>query len=55
MDNTATMVTILLNVASDIYFKAKEIQPDLTPENLRDYVARLEAKIEANNRDMGIG
>lgn len=54
MEMNATMVTVLLNIASDIYFRAKEIQPNLTPENLKDHITNLEAQIEAANKDLGI-
>lgn len=50
----ATDVVLVLSVISDIYFRFKAQGVEVTPENIRDHIADLEAKAEANDRAMGI-
>jgi hypothetical protein len=54
MEITATTATIFLNMIADVYFRAKEICPEITPDNIKNYIADLERKAEENNSEMGI-
>lgn len=51
---TATGAAVILNMVSDIYFRAREAGVEITPENIRDHIAGLEEKAKANNEAMGI-
>lgn len=45
---------VAANMISDIYFRAKAAGAEITPENIRDHIAALEAKADANDQEMGI-
>jgi hypothetical protein len=45
---------VAINMISDIYFRAKEAGVEITPENIRDHISVLEAKADANDKEMGI-
>jgi hypothetical protein len=47
-------VVVFLNMAADIYFRARQAGFIITPENIRDHIREREARAEANDLVMGI-
>lgn len=45
---------VAANMIADIYFRAKEAGAEITPENIREHIAVLEAKAKKNDEAMGI-
>ena len=47
-------IILALSVISDIYFSFKKQGVEVTPDSIRDHIADLEAKADANDQAMGI-
>jgi hypothetical protein len=49
-----TDTTVILNMVTNIYFRARQAGFIITPENIRDHTREREARVEANGVVMGI-
>ena len=47
-------IAIGLNMLADIYLRLRQAGVEITPENIRDHIADLEAKAKANDEALGI-
>lgn len=47
-------VAIGLNMILDMYLKLKKEWPQVTPEDIKQYLESLEAKADANDAVMGV-
>lgn len=54
MENKATLTLAFLSIIYDTIKSAKKAGVEITPDNIGDYVAEQEARIEAKNKQLDV-